>query len=79
MAPGAAGVGEPGVAQLLGAGDAVQLHQPGVQHCRGFLGGATGIEPETNSLEGSDSTTELLPPSHSPPPVSYTHLRAHET
>ena len=26
----------------------------------------TGIEPATNSLEGCDSTTELLPPSHSP-------------
>jgi hypothetical protein len=25
----------------------------------------TGIEPATNSLEGCDSTTELLPPSHS--------------
>src|SRR5690606_8513649 len=27
----------------------------------------TGIEPATNSLEGCDSTTELLPPSCSPP------------
>ena len=26
----------------------------------------TGIEPATNSLEGCDSTTELLPPSRSP-------------
>ena len=26
----------------------------------------TGIEPATNSLEGCDSTTELLPPSFSP-------------
>ena len=27
----------------------------------------TGIEPATNSLEGCDSTTELLPPASSPP------------
>src|SRR6478752_38081 len=27
----------------------------------------TGIEPATNSLEGCDSTTELLPPSRLPP------------
>jgi hypothetical protein len=26
----------------------------------------TGIEPATNSLEGCDSTTELLPPSRAP-------------
>src|SRR5262245_41676000 len=26
----------------------------------------TGIEPATNSLEGCDSTTELLPPTRSP-------------
>jgi hypothetical protein len=26
----------------------------------------TGIEPATNSLEGCDSTTELLPPNNSP-------------
>ncbi len=25
----------------------------------------TGIEPATNSLEGCDSTTELLPPDYS--------------
>ena len=35
----------------------------------------TGIEPATNSLEGCDSTTELLPPSCSPPPVSRTSAR----
>jgi hypothetical protein len=29
----------------------------------------TGIEPATNSLEGCDSTTELLPPSRSPAPL----------
>ena len=43
-----------------------------------FLERETGIEPATNSLEGCDSTTELLPPScplllaprHSPLPSS---------
>src|SRR5262245_10959581 len=34
----------------------------------------TGIEPATNSLEGCDSTTELLPPSRSRP--SLTHATA---
>ena len=29
----------------------------------------TGIEPATNSLEGCDSTTELLPPLYSRPPA----------
>src|SRR5690242_12684387 len=29
----------------------------------------TGIEPATNSLEGCDSTTELLPPSRLPPAI----------
>ena len=32
----------------------------------------TGIEPATNSLEGCDSTTELLPPSRQP---AAPHLR----
>ena len=32
----------------------------------------TGIEPATNSLEGCDSTTELLPPSCSPLPLART-------
>jgi hypothetical protein len=46
----------------------------------------TGIEPATNSLEGCDSTTELLPPTRaafaaalrraSPPLLSATHLSA---
>ena len=31
----------------------------------------TGIEPATNSLEGCDSTTELLPPSRSPAVVEH--------
>ena len=30
----------------------------------------TGIEPATNSLEGCDSTTELLPPTRSPLPLA---------
>ena len=30
-----------------------------------FLERETGIEPATNSLEGCDSTTELLPPENS--------------
>ena len=30
----------------------------------------TGIEPATNSLEGCDSTTELLPPSRAPTRLS---------
>lgn len=30
-----------------------------------FLERETGIEPATNSLEGCDSTTELLPPKNS--------------
>src|SRR4051812_12072805 len=33
----------------------------------------TGIEPATNSLEGCDSTTELLPPSR--PPLRLSALR----
>ncbi len=42
------------------------------QHPRCLFGGRrlereTGIEPATNSLEGCDSTTELLPPSRSCP------------
>ncbi len=35
----------------------------------------TGIEPATNSLEGCDSTTELLPPSRLAPPHSHSPLR----
>ena len=35
----------------------------------------TGIEPATNSLEGCDSTTELLPPSRLPPVVACAPLR----
>ena len=35
----------------------------------------TGIEPATNSLEGCDSTTELLPPSCSPLTLARTSAR----
>ena len=36
----------------------------------------TGIEPATNSLEGCDSTTELLPPTRSPtPPLALRRAR----
>src|SRR5579872_7043655 len=37
-----------------------------------FLERETGIEPATNSLEGCDSTTELLPPLRSRNPESPT-------
>jgi hypothetical protein len=37
---------------------------------RGRLERETGIEPATNSLEGCDSTTELLPPTCGRPPDS---------
>jgi hypothetical protein len=36
----------------------------GAQPPRTNLERETGIEPATNSLEGCDSTTELLPPTH---------------
>jgi hypothetical protein len=48
---------------------------PCERRCRGLRGAKllgvklereTGIEPATNSLEGCDSTTELLPPTRSP-------------
>jgi hypothetical protein len=37
----------------------------------------TGIEPATNSLEGCDSTTELLPPSPHPRAVPALRLGCH--
>ena len=37
-----------------------------VRELRRRLERETGIEPATNSLEGCDSTTELLPPTRSP-------------
>jgi hypothetical protein len=42
-----------------------QLSYIGVREtCARRLERETGIEPATNSLEGCDSTTELLPPTH---------------
>jgi hypothetical protein len=42
-----------------------QLSYAGVQNCvRRALERETGIEPATNSLEGCDSTIELLPHSN---------------
>jgi hypothetical protein len=38
----------------------LQIH---LKHYAQTLERETGIEPATNSLEGCDSTTELLPPS----------------
>jgi hypothetical protein len=39
----------------------------------------TGIEPATNSLEGCDSTTELLPPASGPKPYFFCELLGTET
>ena len=42
----------------------LKLHSPAsYASLSKFLERETGIEPATNSLEGCDSTTELLPPS----------------
>src|ERR1700674_287639 len=40
--------------------------------CERRLERETGIEPATNSLEGCDSTTELLPPSRFRAPLTLT-------
>src|SRR5208283_4397570 len=45
------------------------IANPRVRRASKFLERETGIEPATNSLEGCDSTTELLPPLK--PAVSY--------
>src|ERR1051325_476273 len=37
-------------------------HEPPTTNHQPILERETGIEPATNSLEGCDSTTELLPP-----------------
>ena len=39
-----------------------QLSYPGPGSSKEIMERETGIEPATNSLEGCDSTTELLPP-----------------
>ncbi len=45
------------------------IANPRVRRASKFLERETGIEPATNSLEGCDSTTELLPPLK--PAISY--------
>src|ERR1019366_3206898 len=51
-----------------------ELHQPSTaHHATKLLERETGIEPATNSLEGCDSTTELLPPD-SVPSLRDSHL-----
>ena len=45
--------------------NALRLRRSGQRRRRG-VERETGIEPATNSLEGCDSTTELLPPSRAP-------------
>jgi hypothetical protein len=43
----------------------LSLHPADPAFARECLERETGIEPATNSLEGCDSTTELLPPENS--------------
>ena len=56
---------------LRQAGATTSSCQPGPSSCSKAgernLERETGIEPATNSLEGCDSTTELLPPTRLPP------------